>query len=194
MKFIENIANYVLGNVSRTKFPEMAMSALEDKIESESIIILAGMTDRDNTFELEQYFNKALNELQIKLPEKLKSAKILVRYYLNKMINNKKEAFEIMRKIDNDIYKRINWEIELSSDKGDYVGIELGLESLYTWYRELQDYKDGSLLLYYSELSREKQHEKFEEHLIEEAILLKNKLDTELNSQITSLAKKGLLY
>jgi hypothetical protein len=182
MKFIENIANYVLENVSTRYFPEMAMKALEENIESESIIILAGMTENDNTFELEQYFNSALKELQIELPEKLLSAKILIRYYLNYMIGNRKEAFETMQRIDNDIYKQINWEAELNFGKKEYLGIELGLEFLYTWYRELQDYEDGSMLLYYNELSKEKQREKFEEHLLEEAIILKDKLDLELTA------------
>lgn len=192
MKFIENIADYVLGNVSRTQFPEIAMSAIEENIQSESIIILAGKTDRDNTFELEQYFYKALTELQITLPGKLLSAKILIRYYLNKMIENKETAFALMRMIDNNIYKQINWEVELGLGKQDYVGKELGLESLYTWYRELQDYKDGSMLLYYNELSKEKQREKFEEHLIEEATILKDKLDKELTAHNSTYPKGGL--
>jgi hypothetical protein len=185
MKFIEKIADYVLGNISRTQFPKIALCALEENIESESTIILAGMTEKDNTFVLEQYFIKALSELKIQLPGKFLSAKILIRYYLNEMIDNRSGAYKFMQKIDNDIYKKIDWEIELGLGKMDYVGKELGLEFMYTWYRELQDYKDGSMLLYYNELSKENQLEKFEQHLLEEAILLRDKLGLELTAHNT---------
>jgi hypothetical protein len=40
---------------------------------------------------------------------------------------------------------------------------------MYTWYRELQDAKDGSMLLYYTELPRSQAEERFSEHLKEEA-------------------------
>jgi len=186
MRFIEKIAGYVLGNISSTQFPEIALSALEENIESESTIILAGMTERDNTFELEQNFSKMLSELKIELPVKLLSAKILCRYYLNEIICNRSEAYKFMRKIDNNIYMKINWESELGLKKMDYVGQELGLEFMYTWYRELQDFYDGSMLLYHNDLSKAMQLEKFEQHLIDEAILLRDKLDIELTAHNTA--------
>jgi hypothetical protein len=140
------------------------------------------MSDRDNTFELEQYFNKSLEELGIFLPGILISAKILISHYLEQMIRNQNEAFKIMVIIDNEIYKQVDWESELSLNKKGYIGEELGLERLYTWYRELQDFNDGSMLLYYNDLPKEKQKNKFEEHLIEEAIELKKKVDKEITT------------
>jgi hypothetical protein len=59
-----------------------------------------------------------------------------------------------------------------SDDPKPYLGQELGLEHLYTWYRELQDAEDGSALFYYNELPREQQLAKFEEELVSEATVL----------------------
>lgn len=58
------------------------------------------------------------------------------------------------------------------NDPQAYLGEELGLEHLYTWYRELQDADDGSTLFYYTELPREQQLAKFEEELVAEANVL----------------------
>jgi hypothetical protein len=63
-----------------------------------------------------------------------------------------------------------------SDDSQAYLGEELGLEYLYTWYRELQDAEDGSTLFYYNELPREQQIAKFKEELVSEARVLHNHL------------------
>jgi len=182
MNFYEKLANYSLGNCSRTSFPDIAMTALNENFESDSIIILAGMTDKDNTFELEQYFKKSLEELNILLPDKLKSAKILLLYYLREILNNQHDAYKIVFTIDNEIYKQVDWKVELNIGEKMYVGEELGLERLFTWYRELQDFEDGSMLLYYNDLPKEEQKKKFEEHLIEETKVLKQKLEEKITT------------
>lgn len=141
---------------------------MNEQLESESLVILAGMNERDNTFELEQYFQQMLSELRIELPTKMEAANILLNYFMTKMIEEPTRAFELMTKIQNRIYYVIKWpENTVNSKK--YVGQELGLQHMYTWYRELQDFKDGSRLLYYNELPRNEQKVKFEEHLVEEA-------------------------
>ena len=55
----------------------------------------------------------------------------------------------------------------------------LGLERMYTWYRELQDAEDGSMLLHYTDLPREVAAKKFAEHLRAEAEKLLNKLEAQ---------------
>jgi hypothetical protein len=183
MNFKEKIANYCLGNFQLNHFPSIALTALEEGIESESMLILAGMCDRDNTFEIQQYIDSSINELKIVFPDKYTSAQILLSYYFNKMINYPELAYEIMIVIDNDIMKKVDWENELQLPKIKYVGEELGLEKVYTWYRELQDFEDDSMLLYYNELPRNKQKEKFISNLIVEAKKLKDRIDQDLNKQ-----------
>ena len=152
MNFIETISNYVLENYSVKELPNIAMKALNENIESESIYILAGMDEKDNSFEILQYFNHSLDELQINLPSKAVAAKILTKYYLIKIV-------------ENDVYKQIDWK----GHERKHIGEELNLEYLYTWYREIQDWIDNGMILYFNDLSRDEQRMKFEENLLLEA-------------------------
>ena len=171
MNFIESISNFILENLSTKDLPKIGIIALNENIESESIYILAGMNENDNSFEINQYFESSINELKIKLPTKIEAAKILTRYYLKQIIENPDKAYELMKILDNDIYKQFDW----SESNKKYVGEELNIEKLFTWYREIQDWNDNSMILYYNELNREDQRQKFEKHLVEEAeITLKN--------------------
>jgi hypothetical protein len=165
MNFIERISNYVLGNLTTKDLPKIGEIALLENLESESIFILAGMNKNDNSFQILEYFNKSLKELNINPPNKIEASKILIKYYLNQIIQNPNNAYEIMMKIDNEIYKNINFE----TSQKKYVGEELNLEHLYTWYREIQDWNDNGMLLYYNELNRTEQRQKFGENLVEEA-------------------------
>jgi hypothetical protein len=169
MNFQQKLADFVLTNRTTSQHPDIALTGMHEQLESESLVILAGMNDRDNTFELDQYFRQMLSELQIELPSKIESVDILLNYYMNLIVAEPNRAFELMRKIHNQVHHAVEWPESHSSNKKKYVGEELGLEHLYTWYRELQDFEDGSALFYYNEFPRTKQKKKFEQHLVEEA-------------------------
>ncbi len=162
MDFMESLSNYVLENITTKDLPKIAEIALSEQIESESIYILAGMNEGDHSFEIMYYFNSSLKELHLQLPEPAAAAQVLTKYYLNQIVQNPQHAFAIMIKIDNEIYKKINRDYS----SGQYVGEALKLEHLYTWYREIQDWRDEGRILYYNELPREEQLEKFETHLV----------------------------
>jgi len=68
-------------------------------------------------------------------------------------------------KIDNEVYQNFNSE----NSKKQFVGEEFHLQNLYTWYREIQDWKDNGMLLYFNDLSRDEQLLKFKEMLVNEA-------------------------
>lgn len=172
MNFSESISNYILENLTTKDLPKIGVIALTENLQSDSLYILAGMNENDNSFEILQYFNKCLQELNLNLPSKLEASKTLTKYYLNEIIQRPNEAFELMNKLDNEVYKKIDW---LNSEK-TFVGEELKIELLFTWYREIQDWNDNGMLLYYNELPRTQQRKKFEENLIEEAknALIKN--------------------
>ncbi|PIQ19918.1 MAG: hypothetical protein COW65_18020 [Cytophagales bacterium CG18_big_fil_WC_8_21_14_2_50_42_9] len=138
------------------------------------------MSSKDNSHDYIRYFELSLEELGITLPDKLEAAKILLSYYLGQMISSLERAFELMYLIDNEIYKQVDWMQELKLSEKKYVGEELGLEKMFTWYRELQDYEDNGMLLYYNELPRVKQKVKFEQELVEEAKELKSKIYKEI--------------
>lgn len=162
MNFIESLSNYVLEHLMTKDLPKIGEIVLLEQLESESTCILAGMTEKDNSFEILHYFNSSLKELNVQLPERAAAARLLTKYYLRQIVQNPKHAFEIMVKIDNEIYKNIN--LDYSSQQ--YVGAALKLEHLYTWYREIQDCRDGGRILYYNDLPKEQQLEKFETQLV----------------------------
>ncbi|WP_109830549.1 hypothetical protein [Reichenbachiella versicolor] len=166
MNFQEKLAEYVLENRTTSQHPDIALTGLAEGLDSDSLIILAGMDERDNTFELQQYFEQMLSELKLKLPNKFCAANVLITYHLERMINDPKQSFEIMTTIKNEIDDAFDWPMDNTTK---YLGEELDLHHLYTWYRELQDLEDGSLILYYTDLPKVEQKRKFEEHLIEEA-------------------------
>jgi|GEM_PF-743978 len=182
LNFKELISNYILGNISKSQLPEVGLAGLKENLDSKALVILAGMSEKDNSFEIEEYYKRALIELEFEEPSKLEAAKILLIHYLKKMISSKENAFELMGKIDNEIYNQVDWKV-LVKDEPIYVGEEIGLEKLFTWYREIQDWDDGGKLLYYNELPKEQQKRKFEEHLVEEAKELLNKLEKEKNTK-----------
>ncbi|MBL7704205.1 MAG: hypothetical protein JNM21_01545 [Taibaiella sp.] len=162
MNFIESLSNYVLENLTTKDLPKIGEIALSEQLESESACILAGMIGKDNSFEIVHYFNSSLKELNMKLPERAAAARLLTKYYLHQIVQNPQHAFEIMIKIDNEIYKKIN----LDYSNQQYVGAALKLEHLYTWYREIQDWRDGGRILYYNDLPRQEQLKKFETLLV----------------------------
>lgn len=179
MTFKEKIANFVLGNHSIVQLPEIAIVALNEGLESESLLILAGMSNKDNTFEIETCFKKSIEELGYELPNKISSAKIVLEFYLRLILIKNEKAFDIMSIINNKIYRQFDWEKEPKRKGKKYVGDELGLERMFTWYRELQDLEDNGVLLFFKDLPKEKQKEKFEWHLVNEAKELLNKLNKE---------------
>jgi hypothetical protein len=166
MNFQQKIADFILANRTTSQHPDIALTGMNQQLESESMIILAGMNQQENSFELEQYFEQMLTELQFERPSKMEAAKTLIDYYLKVMISEPEQAFDLMTKIQNDIDDSFDWP---QQDTTKCLGEELGLEHLYTWYRELQDLEDGSVLFYYNDLPQSEQKKKFKQHLIEEA-------------------------
>lgn len=169
MKFKEKICKYVLGEYSYSHLPQLALDALVEGYESESLYILAGMSDNDPTYERQKYFEKALAEISFTLPNKMESANILLDHYLEQMIKKPSDSFHFMQLIDNKLYTKVFYTEKKDIDEDKYVGQEAGLEKLYTWYRELQDLDDGSRLFYYTDLPKEEQEKKFKEQLVYEA-------------------------
>ncbi len=166
MNFIESISNYILENITIEDLPNIGLIALSENISCDSIMILAGMNKIDNPFEIKEYFDNCINELKLQLPSKFEAAQILTKYYLNEIVKNPNQAYDIMITLDNEVYKKISNDDITKT----FIGEELKIESLYTWYREIQDWNDNGIILFYKDLSRYEQRIKFEEHLVIEAL------------------------
>ena len=66
----ERIAYYSLGFVGEQYLPSIGLQAIKEYYSTENFIILAGMSDKDNPFELREYFSKAIEENKIPIPKK----------------------------------------------------------------------------------------------------------------------------
>jgi len=74
---------------------------LENNVSSPSLNIIASFSFEDNIFEVEEYFNKALNELEIQKPSFEVSARAYIELLANKIIkvNNQSEMFSLAKRI-----------------------------------------------------------------------------------------------
>ena len=121
-------------------------------------------------------FEAALAEMGVDLPNLDQPVLVTLELYLRAITEGRVPPKAGMAAI-NELYDD-RGDAELRHPNRDwndpqrYLGEELGLEYLYTWYRELQDADDGSTLFYYNDLPREQQLAKFEEELVAEAKVL----------------------
>lgn len=167
-------AKMVLGLLSSRDLVDIAVKALVDGSSSLSLAALAGEND-PNWFEASSQFEHGLRESDITSPSKREAIWILLMHYLSLIATGEIDCYEGMTIIHNTIYRNVPDDFE----DGQYVGDCLRIEHCYTWYRELQDAEDGSMLLYYSDLPEKEAITKFREHLIEEAKKALERIQTE---------------
>ena len=121
-------------------------------------------------------FERALAEMGVAPPALEDSVLVALEFYLRAMIEARSPPMVTMTAINELYYNRgeacLTHPNRESGEPLTYMGQELGLEHLYTWFRELQDAADGSTLFYYTDLPRDQQRAKFEEELIREARVL----------------------
>lgn len=168
MNFKEGIANYFLGNISKSQLPQIGMIGLNEGLESESLKLLAEMSEEENYIELESCFKKTLIELNIKELNKLDAAQTLLIYYLKEMISNPNNAFDLMMKIENEIYKKIDWDL-IEIEVSEYLGKVPGIEILFFWYGEIYNLKQDIELDFGGNEPIGEHRVEIQEYLIKEA-------------------------
>jgi hypothetical protein len=90
-KFRQEILNFILGNSSTSNLPQIGLIGLNEGFESESLIILAGLSQTDNSFEIERYFKDSMSELDIVLPDKKTASIELAQFFADMVIERKIE-------------------------------------------------------------------------------------------------------
>ena len=108
-------------------------------------------------------FESAAAELGEPIPDRKAALLEVLKFYVRQIATRAMDPYEGMARIDNDVVD------EDYFPNTEYVGDGMGIERMYTWYRELQDAEDGSLLSYYTDLPRHEAVLRFQEHLVEEA-------------------------
>ena len=138
MTFKQKLANYVLGNFTAKDLPDIAMTGINEGLESESLLILAGFLKNENGHEILSYVKKALFELNIELENKKEAAIEMLAYYsteilesrlgifqglhiiyesvLNNSYSSSESTFLPTDNLDFDKFSELYWEIEMCLD------------------------------------------------------------------------------
>jgi hypothetical protein len=161
---IEAYSLFKLDKLSSDKIVSLANLWLENSIFADSLVHLFGIS-KPIMSEVAPLFEKAMKELNVYKPTNLEATKILIEITLRKIVENKLDPTEGASFIHGEIYHTLTNEIP----NKNYAGDNLGLEHIFCWLREIWDCRDGSRLLYYTDLPRSEAEVKFIEHLIEEA-------------------------
>jgi len=169
MNFNTHLAKYVNQNYSISQLPEIAIFGLEENLNSESLEILAGMNESDNSFEILQYFEKTLIELKYTLPSKRKAALIYSDAILDEITSGTKNIIEGINEIKNDTLG--NYDFYSESVK--FVYDSIGFEKIYGLYVD-----------YYDNIDKEKIKNQIIVELGPELIKWKSRLKIELEKSI----------
>ena len=135
------IAKFNLGELVISQFPKIAMEALQKGINSESLLILAGMNDRDNPFEIKQYLDQVIEELGIASHKSLNAAYVLSNAYIESFKNEEVDIIECIYSIKNECWD--NCQNEIISDRYLFDGIQFQ-QIIGSWYEynEIDEWTD----------------------------------------------------
>jgi len=116
----------------------MAVTGLLEGLESESLVILAGMSESDNKFQLTEYFENAINELKIELPDKRTAAIELSLFYAQEIIDNRLDPIDGLSKIIRNCLNSYNFFDESNPYAMDSIQFHI-LYGLYWTYDDLKN-------------------------------------------------------
>ena len=164
MEYVEAYSLYKLGKLSSSKIVSLANLWLDNGAYSDSLNYLYTQTNPVMA-DVGPLFKKAMSELGVNEPTRVEAANNVIKVTLNRIINNEVLPEEGASFLYWDVYH----EIEEEYPNKEYVGDNLGLQNVFCWLREIWDCRDGSMILYHTDLPRSEAEIKFKEHLIEEA-------------------------
>ena len=123
------------GNATTSQLPDIAIIGLEEGLDSPSLRILAGLNRNENPFQVEEYFNKTLHELNIKLPDKRQAAIELGIAIADQIIAGKIDLIIGTKQIiDKAIYN-----YDFFSETKKYCYDSIGFENVYGLYYNYDD-------------------------------------------------------
>ena len=135
MNFKQHLAKYVSGNLTTGQLPELAILGIEEGYESESLLMLAGMNDRDNSFEIQEYFKKTLAELNLELPDKRNAALQYITGIVQDILTEKRDLIDGL----NEIKRNAIDSYDFFSETKKYVYDSIGFEVIYGLYDTYDD-------------------------------------------------------
>ena len=133
-KFRQEILNYILGNNTISDLPRIGLMGLNEGMESESMIILAGLSETDNSFEIEQYFKSTISELNFVLPDKNSASIELAQFYADLVIDRKLDPIIGVNKMIRKCFDHCDF-----GESKKYAMDNIGFEAVYGLYWSFDD-------------------------------------------------------
>jgi len=135
LTFDQHIANYVTGNWTTSDLPKIGLAGLQQGLDTESLTILAGMSDKDNAFELESYFTRSLDELNIRLPDIRQAALDLALYYTDEILAGRLDPIDGVNKI----IRRCLDKYDFFNESRDFAMDSIDFQTVYGLYWTYDD-------------------------------------------------------
>ncbi len=101
------------------------MAGLEEGYDSESLRILAGHRSEDNPFQLVDYFNRVLRELNLTQPDRKSALFDVLKFHGSKIVHRQFDPYLGFEQIHNIVNKTEfdHSDLELSDCYADYITI-----------------------------------------------------------------------
>lgn len=136
----ENLAAFVLGELSVGDLPEVAVEALVEGLDSPHLARLAGETAATNAFVLSETFERALREVGLTWPTRLEAFELVKSYALKRVVDGRIGVREGTARIING-YRRVDHLLPA----GKFVGDGAGVARLYALYHSFDELKAGDV-------------------------------------------------
>lgn len=137
-KFRQEILNFILGNNTISDLPRIGLIGLNEGLESESLIILAGLSEKDNTFEIEKYYKNTISELSIELPDKIHASIELAQFFADLVIDRKLDPILGVNKMIRKCFDHCDF-----GESKKYAMDNIGFEAVYGLYWSFDDLKNA---------------------------------------------------
>src|SRR5690606_18407238 len=124
VNFSQYIAKYVCEHITSDELPKLGVAGLEQGLDTPSLRILAGLNRNDSPFEIEHYFKLAIEELNIKLPDKRQAALEFATAIVEEILEGKKDVISGTREIHSDAISSYDFFSENKRYCYDSIGFE----------------------------------------------------------------------
>jgi len=163
----EAIARYVLGALSAADLIALADLWLSRGTFTDSLNELLFMKGSEALLlDVGPVFERACLELNVPRPSRADAAKFLALLLTGRIARGEIDPVEGA----SFLYSNVHHELHGELTDETYLGDSLGLEGLFAWLREVWDCRDGSSILYYTNLPRDEAELRFRDHIKDEAI------------------------
>jgi hypothetical protein len=134
----ELLALEYLGLTKAETLPDAAIRLVESGTLSESLVLLAGSTRRDDPRDLRELLRAAGRELGVDIRTKLDAAETLKRYWLAEVAHRRVDSAKGVHHLIYDAYQAVDDDLP----NGEFVGSNWGIAELVGTFYELDDIDD----------------------------------------------------